>query len=340
MNNHILYKDNTKNKEISVIVPIYNAEDKIENCICKLLCNDCSLEIILVDDGSTDSSLKICNKLQEIYFNKIRVFHKENGGVSSARNIGLKNSLGEIITFADIDDYFEEHALDCIVEEMKKNKVDVLIWDYYIKTNDKIKLCSYWIQDNKNTCKLEDIKRNYWSLVINGVFNPVWNKAFKGNIIREHEVKFDENIIFSEDALFNILFLKHSENIYHIDKGLYYYVINEGSATQRRQPEYYRMLDHTFNKIEAFLGDNILEAQGNQHYGEWLSVIKQTIYHQKYNLFNKKEIEDNKRTKKMLKFFTPITLREKIEIFLIRNNGLYVYCWLKKMKQQIKIIKK
>lgn len=328
-----------RGKEISVIIPIYNAEAKIEYCVRKLLCNNCDFEIILVDDGSKDLSLNVCSQLEKDFKDKVTVIHKENGGVSSARNIGLKYAQGEIITFSDVDDYFCEHALDKIVLKMKSEQLDLLVWNYQVETDKENYSCSMWFDDNKQYWTPQDIKKEYWLFVKNGVVNPVWNKAFNGTIIRNNRIEFNEKITFSEDALFNIDFLKVSNRIGHLDSVLYHYLINEESATHREHLDYYEMLNYVFGQVEAFLGKDNIAIQSQQYYEEWLNVINQTIYHQKYKLLNKEMIQNSMRTKNMIKFYHPINLKQKIQIFFIKVHCLHIYAYLKKWKITIKNLK-
>ena len=115
---------------LSFIVPVYNVSPYLRKCVDSLLMQDCEdNEIILVDDGSTDDSGTICDELAAAYEN-IRVIHQQNGGLSAARNAGLKAAEGEYICFVDSDDYWEENVLGGLMEQVEREKLDVLRFDY------------------------------------------------------------------------------------------------------------------------------------------------------------------------------------------------------------------
>src|SRR5690554_7275643 len=122
---------------ISVIIPVYNSEKYLHKCIDSVLAQSyTNFELILVNDGSTDGSGKICDEYAE-KDERVRVFHKDNGGVSSARNIGLKNSSGDYIIHADSDDLMLSGALESLYYEAKQSNSDIVIGNYIIRYGSK-----------------------------------------------------------------------------------------------------------------------------------------------------------------------------------------------------------
>lgn len=116
------------NPKLSVIIPVYNVEEYLERCVKSVLNQDfCNLEVILVDDGSPDNCPQICDKLAEID-KRITVIHKPNGGLSTARNVGIKNAKGEYISFLDSDDQWAEGKLKPLMEQLEKTKVEMLMF--------------------------------------------------------------------------------------------------------------------------------------------------------------------------------------------------------------------
>ena len=116
------------NPKISVIVPVYNVEQFLPRCINSILAQTFTdFEVLLINDGSADNSGRICDEYAK-KDNRIRLFHKGNGGVSSARNIGLKNVKGELICFIDSDDYLDKKFLQRMVKAMEENDVDLVCW--------------------------------------------------------------------------------------------------------------------------------------------------------------------------------------------------------------------
>lgn len=219
------------NELISVIVPIYNVEDKINRCINSLIKQTyTNIEIILIDDGSTDNSSKICDS----YKNKdsrVMVIHKENQGVSSARNDGIKISRGKFITFVDSDDYVEDNFIEVMYNNIKKYNCDVSICNYYYEKNDKIVKSKI---EKEIQCELDN-KEFYKNLIFNHYRGVLWNKLFSRKVFYNNDDNtynlLNENIYICEDLLFLVENMKNVPKIYY-DKNcyLYHYVLNENST--------------------------------------------------------------------------------------------------------------
>ena len=208
------------NKLISIIIPVYNVEKYLEDCLNSVVNQTYkNLEIILIDDGSTDNSGKICD-LYAKKDNRIVVIHKENAGVSSARNVGLKIAKGLYIGFVDPDDYIAEDMYEILYQNIIKN-------DY------NISVCKYSRITDRNFNKLSE-NRNNKSIVLNmcesmyymlspefGYDCSVWNKLYKKDIIKN----FDEKIIVGEDLWYNfkIFMQDNNKTIFYVAEKYYYY---------------------------------------------------------------------------------------------------------------------
>ena len=202
---------------ISIIVPVYNAENTLSRCIDSIINqNFKDWELLLINDGSIDSSGHIC----DCYSNadsRIKVFHKKNGGVSSARNIGINNAKGEWITFVDSDDWIAQDALS--IDFFNIND-DLLIFSYYSCINGSISphtMSKCIIKDKK---KIDLFCEKY---LINAILRAPWSKIFKKEKIGN--TRFDEKIIIGEDTLFVLDFLKNIHSCRVIEK--YFYIYNE-----------------------------------------------------------------------------------------------------------------
>lgn len=202
---------------ISVVVPVYNTEKYLDQCIQSILSQTYTdFELLLIDDGSTDFSGVICDKYA-VQDSRIRVFHKPNGGVSSARNMGLDNVNGEWITFCDADDYVEDNWLD-----------------NFIYNAEGCELVCQSINVFQNDCKFDyyHLKTAYFESPSNVIYelNNSWqmlgslcNKLFKTNIIKRNSLYFNEEIKFCEDTEFVTRYLKYVNRMYNIDGGGYNY---------------------------------------------------------------------------------------------------------------------
>jgi len=178
-------------KYISVIIPAYNCEKYIKRCVESIENQTYdNVEIIVVNDGSKDNTLKICNELSEKYSN-IKIVDKENGGVSSARNEGIKVSIGEYIMFIDADDTLEKTALEKLLSNLNNNNYDIVLGNFdTIKQDETIVNDS--VKFNSNNIEVFDY------ITINYLWAP-WGKLIKREFVDKY---FDENVHIGEDALF------------------------------------------------------------------------------------------------------------------------------------------
>nr|WP_223225772.1 glycosyltransferase [Lactobacillus gasseri] len=144
-------------KKVSVIIPVYNDEKYLRQCVDSVLAQTYSdLEIILVDDGSTDHTPEICEKYREKY-DQIRVLHKKNGGVGSSRNAGLAIATGEYVLFVDHDDWLDKHHIEDLYNLAVKNKADIAAGNFNIFYDDKSTF-AYWLNEDNYFEKITQLK--------------------------------------------------------------------------------------------------------------------------------------------------------------------------------------
>ena len=212
---------------ISVIVPVYNVEKYIRACLDSIINQTYrDLEIILVDDGSTDSSGAICDEYAQ-KDTRIQVIHKENGGVSSARNVGLQNASGEYIGFVDSDDVVH-YDFFAILHNLLNDGGDMSICSMKKFYNHSYDKCERSLAQEK-VCLNE--KELYSALLNNEkIYGYLWNKLFKRELIKSC---FDETIHFAEDFLFCAKYITGVQKAYFYDAELYYYrQDNENAITK------------------------------------------------------------------------------------------------------------
>lgn len=214
---------------ISIIIPVFNAESTLEKCIKSVLEQTYkNLEIILINDGSTDNSKKICQSFQMKY-NIIKFFEKENKGVSSARNLGIEKSRGGYITFIDSDDYVSENFIKDLHDAfMLREDIDIthcgtvnVDEDFNTISKSKINEIELFDADTYMKKILEEKK-------INAV---CWGKMYNRKIISK--VRFDENIQINEDLDFLLNILLNCRKIVYIPKTDYYWVDRKNSVTKQ-----------------------------------------------------------------------------------------------------------
>ena len=213
---------------VSIIIPVYNVEKYLPKCIDSIITQTYkTIEIILVDDGSDDSSRQICDEYASVD-SRIKVIHKDNGGVSSARNRGLDIATGEWVLFVDADDILPNDALDYYAEVVNKNDVDMVLGSY-VKCNEVgtiIKSGNKIFQ--KQLSMLDCLKLFYKSDLFQGY---VWNRLMKLSIIKENDLRYNESIYFKEDGLFAVQYMVCcSRPCYYSSKVVYNYYIHDTSS--------------------------------------------------------------------------------------------------------------
>ena len=213
-------------KTVSVIIPVYNTEKYLEECIKSIIKQTYSnIEILLIDNGSTDSSPKICDFYADKYDN-IKSFHIKNNGVSNARNYGIKKSIGHYISFIDSDDYIDINMIEEMIKDIEINKTDMSVCNYKLKYQNST-VESKFPQKQVISSDLA-IKELYKTNSIQG-FSV--NKIYKREIIIKNKLSFNENVKMCEDMLFVFQYLMHCKNISIIDHVNYYYRMRMSSAS-------------------------------------------------------------------------------------------------------------
>lgn len=223
--------------KFSILVPVYNVEKYLEQCVDSLLLQDYNgeYEIILVDDGSTDSSGKICDKYAYENSEIIKVFHKRNEGLVSAREVGIEKATGEVCLFVDSDDFVEANLLSTVERAFDSNSgSDIIIYSYWyyndgIKTERKIRL-----PEIKTV--YEDEKKNelYSNLLFSTNTTPIWTKAVRTNILRQdatdYSLYYKKNM--AEDWFRSVNLINIAKKIIYIDVPLYNYRTNAQSLSR------------------------------------------------------------------------------------------------------------
>lgn len=216
----------------SIIVPVYNAEQHLQQCLNSIAAQThTDFEVIIINDGSTDNSEKICKDMIE-HDSRFIYHSKENGGVSSARNAGLTMAQGEWISFVDADDYIMPDYLQTFLNTNPKADItffgELLINQTYT-TSTKVHSPQYC------SCRI-DIEQAIYELrcgKLGDVFGWTWNKFFHKDIIIQKNIRFLENVSFREDELFTLEYCRYISSLRIIDKTLYVYRIHDYGLTKQ-----------------------------------------------------------------------------------------------------------
>ncbi|MDR2547880.1 MAG: glycosyltransferase [Lachnospiraceae bacterium] len=257
---------------ISIIIPVYNVEAYVGKCLDSVLSQTYkNLEVLVIDDGSTDNSRKIVKEYEK-RDSRIRLFSQKNYGVSSALNVGLENFTGDWLGFVDSDDWIEPNMFEVLLNNI--DGVDIVICSYYRDTA----LQSEVIQ-NKTEIKEQIISsenmliypliRDYYM----GFCGYVWNKMFSAEVVKNSRIYFDEKISYAEDVLFyEVLVSKQKCTGVYVDIPLYHYLKRDGAITQSESYEIKTDVLIVYKKVEELL-PNIHKYWARGFYCYHASVI-------------------------------------------------------------------
>lgn len=259
---------------VSLIIPIYNSEKNLDRCISSAVNQTLKdIEIILVDDGSSDNSTEICDRWAE-KDSRIKVIHKMNGGVASARNAGLDAAEGKFICFFDSDDYGEKDMLKKLSDKITDENADICTCSSFF--NDSFKEAA-----PKRTVEIipEKIGWFFPEYFEKGTVSySVWNSIYRLDIIKKYHIRFsDYKKVFSEDSLFNIMYFLATKKRAYINEPLYRYYRHEGSLMTSSIPGDY-IVKHTnlMIELESFIKNNNFKIKSGTEsaclYWDWIRV--------------------------------------------------------------------
>ncbi len=250
---------------ISVIVPIYNMEKYLEACLDSILSQTYeNIEIILVDDGSTDKSAEICRKYAEID-KRIRTLNKKNGGVSAARNDGMRLSKGDWLSFVDSDDYIAPNYIERLYETAK-DKAEISACCCVVCCDDR-KFDEHFFPesklytDDKKALYLQMIREDYCrkdKKVFYASIGIAWGKLYKKVMLERALLSFDTELTQMEDTIFNLKALYHSQNVVYFDEALYYY--RQSHRMEIKAAGYFKEFDAIYGKVSEKMLDVLKET--------------------------------------------------------------------------------
>lgn len=237
-----MFKPNDKDSLISIVIPIYNAEKYLEECLNSIKNQTYkNIEVIMVNDGSKDNSETICKRFSEDD-TRFRYFTKVNGGVSSARNLGLDNVKGEYITFIDADDWIAEKHLELLINSIKKTNSDIGVSSYKEFNNKDTYYIRVYTKQEKNLLNFEKMNRDKFLSLFpklmsaNVCFNNAVSKLFRKDLVKN--LRFDTSIKYGEDLDFYFRLYLNVDSISYVDELTYVYRIHGDSTTSNFNQEH------------------------------------------------------------------------------------------------------
>ncbi len=300
---------------ISIIVPIYNTSNRLEHCVKSLTAQTYTdIEILLINDGSTDDSAEICDNLAK-NDKRIKVFHKENGGVCSARNLGIDMSSGDYIMFADSDDWLELNAVQTLYDNLITNASDISICAFFMD-----------YKYNSEVFKIQETVYAFDSLFkmpesidgIETILCTIWNKLYKRSVISG--IQYPSKIKFGEDFIFNVRVFKNIGSISIVNIPLYHYDCSyQSSAVNKFYIEYdmyIKAMEKELNNLSAHLKIN---NEFFEHFiTERWSYAIQSCFNSNLSLNKKTEVINN--------WFKSVTSLQLDNLILLNDDckGIYI----------------
>lgn len=220
---------NAKIPTVSIIVPLYNAENVISRCIDSILKqNYKNFEVILVDDGSEDASGTLCDEYAAKDA-RIQVIHKPNTGVSDCRNIAIRQARGTYLQFVDADDWIAPEATGLLISAAEAFPCDLVVSDFYRVIENRVAHKGD-IQEN-GLLSREEFASYMMEKPADYYYGVLWNKLYKRTLVEQYQIQMDTEISWCEDFMFNLEYICHVKNIYVLRVPIYYYVRTKHSLS-------------------------------------------------------------------------------------------------------------
>lgn len=272
---------------ITVVVPIYNVEKYIDKSIESILHQTLNnIEIILVDDGSTDKSGIIADFFAK-KDNRVRVIHKKNQGVSEARNVGISMAKGEYVSFIDPDDWIDCNMFQELYFRAVQNNCDVVsccfLWEN-IKDNKKLKECHPFTP--YEVLFRDSIKKEiHGRLLTNGFFTSVCDKIYKRSFLEKYKIKMDVNMEIMEDYLFNMDVFNFARSVKYLPIPFYHYRVTVDSASRKYCKNLFEFNIRLYNKKKEYCK---MWFQNDKKYLDRISVdFLIDVFHNLMQVYNK-----------------------------------------------------
>lgn len=275
-------KDEKDNILLSIVVPAYNTERYLEECVDSII-KQCSseTEIIIVDDGSSDDTPKICDKFIGKHGN-LSVIHKENGGSVSARKAGVSVAKGQYITFVDSDDWIEVGYIQRLIEIVKKYSPDLIAVTGHYKVETDGRIIQYWENEKTGLYQRSQLEMDVFPEILYrepyysfGVTPTLWLKIIKKTIVSDCMKDVPDCITMGDDLCVSYPAILKAQTIYFADICGYYYRMNPTSITHKYDKNSVIKIETLLNYIEKKLGQDTIYNIGTQldMYAVWIAYL-------------------------------------------------------------------
>ena len=253
------------NTRYSVIIPVYNAEFTLQRCLDSLLAfGRDDVEIILVDDGSSDKSGTICDAYSKEH-PCFHVIHKENGGVSAARNDGIEAAHGDYLLFVDSDDYVSEDLFECADRERSEFDFDLIHFSSQIECSGIVKELRR--QRRFASAEHDAVLDRITDSIIHRSINTPWSKVYKRSIIQQYQIRFPIEAAIGEDWAFNVMYAIHISSMCCSESVVYFVDIsNEHSLSRKEKPDQEKQLKYISDVVNEAVENSALSDADKSAY--------------------------------------------------------------------------
>ena len=253
---------------MTIVVPVYNGAPYINHCVEQIKNQTYqNLEVIFVNDGSKDDSEQVCRKAIK-GDDRFSLINKENGGTSTTRNKGIDNAHGKYIAFFDCDDEYAPEMISTLVGLIEKHNADMVSCGYYFK----VQACDdIYLEEKSYPYRyfpdFESMKKEYVDIWDSDMLYNIWNKLYRMSVIEENHIRYREGHVYTEDRVFNRLFIKVCKGVVFTEKCLYYYIRERaGSTSERYWDKNFEVRDKEYNELkEHFQEMNVWTADAEEY---------------------------------------------------------------------------
>ena len=318
---------------VSIVVPVYNGEKYVRTCLHMLQQQTLrDWEVIFVNDGSADNSGAVLEELAATDV-RVHVYHQQNGGTARARNCGLEHVNGKFVTFMDCDDELEPEMYETLVRLIEDTGADMSVCGYYFKVEQDVGgeiKTAYLEEKTYPDCVLksrEQIREKLIDLWDKDMLHNVWNKVYRMGLIREKGLRYRDGHVYSEDRVFNRLFLENCESLAVTGKCLYYYVREHAGSTSEkywenyfdiRRKEYIEQREH-FEHMQ--LWNEASREYVCREFVERIAGCIENVFHAEDSLSPKEKRE------KIRSFITHPDVQEALQYARCRSRKMRLLLW-------------
>ncbi|PAV31538.1 hypothetical protein CIL05_02450 [Virgibacillus profundi] len=306
--------------KVSLIVSAYNIEKYIKKCLQSLIYQTFQdLEIIVINDGSTDNTLTKIQQMEEID-TRINVIDQSNEGVMRAREKGFEKAKGEYLLFVDGDDWLAEDAIDVLYKKAKQNDYDIVCYKFYFVEGDEIRKSS-----TKNISYQMLVGDDFLKMIMTSKINPsLWSKLMKKKFIKNNNIVFPNDIAKGEDLAFSCSLAIHCPRVCLVDEFLYYYLISRSQSVTNSASSILLEVEKATSFIQQDLKYNNMYKENKEEF-EFLAFIhnfwvNRDIIYNKKNELSKSLYKKWKRTGiniRKNKYFKELMLKEQLKVRII-----------------------